>query len=80
MQSGLWALAVIGVLTSVVGAYYYLRVIKVMFFDEPEEAFDARPMSLSLVLGGAAAVTTLFVLFPAPVVEAAERAARVLFG
>ena len=80
VQSGLWALAVIGVLTSVIGAYYYLRVIKVMFFDDAVEAFDARPMSLSLVLGAAAAVTTLFVLFPSPVVEAAERAARVLFG
>ncbi len=80
VQSGLWALAVIGVLTSVVGAYYYLRIIKVMFFDEPMEAFDARPMSLSLVLGASAAVTTFFVLFPAPVVDAAERAARVLFG
>ena len=80
VQSGLWTLAVIGVLTSVIGAYYYLRVIKVMFFDEPQEAFDVRPMSLSLVLAGSAAVTAFFVLFPAPLVGAAEQAARVLFG
>jgi NADH-quinone oxidoreductase subunit N len=80
VQSGLWVLAVIGVLTSVVGAYYYLRIIKVMFFDEANEAFDARSMSLSLVLGLSTAVTTLFILFPSPVVGAAERAARVLFG
>jgi NADH:ubiquinone oxidoreductase subunit 2 (subunit N) len=33
VQSGLWALAVIGVLTSVVGAFYYMRIIKVMYFD-----------------------------------------------
>ena len=39
---GLWTLAVIGVLTSVVGAFYYLRIIKVMYFDAPEAAFDPR--------------------------------------
>lgn len=33
VQSGYIAVAVVGVLTSVVGAYYYLRVIRVMFFD-----------------------------------------------
>ena len=37
-------LAVIGVLTSVVGAYYYLRIVKVMYFDEPAGAFD-RPIA-----------------------------------
>ena len=34
------ALAVIGVVTSVVGAYYYLRIVKVMYFDEPAAAFE----------------------------------------
>ena len=43
VQSGMWTLAVIGVLTSVVGAYYYLRVVKVMYFDAPAAAFDPRP-------------------------------------
>jgi NADH-quinone oxidoreductase subunit N len=37
-QGGLFTLAVIGVLASVVGAYYYLRIIKVMYFDEPAPA------------------------------------------
>ena len=35
INAGLYALAVIGVLASVVGAYYYLRIIKIMWFDEP---------------------------------------------
>ena len=39
VQAGQWTLAVIGVLTSVVGAYYYLRVVKVMYFDAPAERF-----------------------------------------
>ncbi len=80
VQSGLWALAVIGVLTSVVGAYYYLRIIKVMYFDAPEEAFDRRPASVSLVAAGSGLFTTLFILFPAPFLTAADAAAKVLFG
>ena len=38
VKEGLWALAVFGVLASVVGAYYYVRIVKIMFFDEPESA------------------------------------------
>ena len=39
IKAGLYVLAVIGVLASVVGAYYYLAIIKVMYFDEPAEGF-----------------------------------------
>ena len=56
VQSGLWTLAVIGVLTSVVGAYYYIRIVKVMYFDAPDEAFDPRPASLSFVAAASGAV------------------------
>ena len=80
IQSGYITLAVIGVLTSVVGAYYYLRVVKVMYFDEPEAAFDGRASSVSFVLGVGAVVTALFIVFAGPVVGAAQSAARVLFG
>ena len=80
VQSGYWTLAVIGVLTSVVGAYYYLRVVKTMYFDEAQPAFDVRTPSLSFVAGVGAIVTTLFFVVPAPVVAAAQSAARVLFG
>ncbi len=80
VDSGLWTLAVIGVLTSVIGAFYYIRVIKVMYFDAPEEAFDPRPPSLSVLAGVSGLFTTLFFVFPAPIVGAAEAAAKVLFG
>ncbi len=80
VQAGYWTLAVIGVLTSVVGAYYYLRVIKVMYFDDAQPAFDARSPSLSFVAGVGALVTTLFFVFPAPIIGAAQSAAAVLFG
>jgi NADH-quinone oxidoreductase subunit N len=80
VDAGLWPLAVIGVLTSVIGAYYYIRIVKVMYFDDSVEAFDPRPASLSVVAGASALFTTLFFLFPAPLVGAAETAAKVLFG
>ena len=80
VQQGYWTLAVVGVLTSVVGAFYYLRIIKVMYFDAAVPAFDKRPLSLTFVAGVGAVVTTLFFIFPAPVVAAAQSAARVLFG
>ena len=79
VQSGLWTLAVIGVLTSVVGAFYYIRIIKVMYFDAPAEAFDRRPASLSFVVAAAGLFTTFFFVFPAPVVGAAQAAAKALF-
>jgi NADH-quinone oxidoreductase subunit N len=79
VQSGLWALAVIGVLTSVMGAFYYIRVVKVMYFDPPAEAFDRRPASLSFVVAATGLFTAFFFLFPAPVVDAAQLAARVIF-
>lgn len=80
VQAGYWTLAIIGVLTSVVGAYYYLRVIKVMYFDDAQPSFDVRSPSLSFVAGVGALVTTLFFVFPAPIVSAAQAAASVLFG
>jgi NADH-quinone oxidoreductase subunit N len=80
VQSGMWTLAIIGVLTSVVGCFYYLRIIKVMFFDAAEPAFDPRSGSLSFVAYTTGAFTLLFFIFPGPFVGAAGQAAKVLFG
>ena len=80
VQTGMWTLAVIGVLTSVVGAYYYLRIVKIMYFDPPEAAFDPRPASVSFVAAATGLFTMFFFLFPAPFVGAAQAAAKVLFG
>ena len=80
VDSGLWALAVIGVLTSVIGAYYYIRIIKVMYFDASAEPFDVRPASVSFVAIVGGLFTSFFFLFPAPLVAAAQVAAKVLFG
>jgi len=79
IKAGLVALAVVGVVTSVVGAYYYLRIVKVMYFDEPKETFEPMPIGVKVVLGLASVVVILFGLAPAPLVGAAGAAARSLF-
>lgn len=80
VQAGYWALALIGVLTSVVGAYYYLRIVKVMYFDAPAGAFDPRPAGLSVVLTVTGLFTMLFILFPAPLIAAAQAAITSILG
>jgi NADH-quinone oxidoreductase subunit N len=79
VDSGMWTLAVIGVLTSVVGCFYYLRIIKVMFFDPAEEHFDPRSSSLSFVAMATGIFTLAFFIFPAPFLGAAAQAAKSLF-
>jgi NADH-quinone oxidoreductase subunit N len=79
IKAGLYALAVIGVLASVVGAYYYLVIIKVMYFDDPAEKFQAMPNELKAVLGITGLFNLLFFVYPAPLVNAASLAAKSLF-
>ena len=80
IDAGMYTLAIIGVLTSVVGCFYYLRVIKVMFFDPAEAPFDARSGALSFVALATGAFTFAFMVFAAPFVGAATHAAKALFG
>jgi len=76
----LWTLAVIGVLTSIVGAYYYLRILKIMYFDAPLGAFDRRAPSLSFVVAASGIVTLFFILVAGPITAAAQAAASALLG
>jgi NADH-quinone oxidoreductase subunit N len=81
IDAKLTGLAVIGVVTSVVGAVYYLRIVKVMYFDEAEGAFD-RPITAELkgVLFVTSVITMFFFVLPGPVVGAAQAAASALFA
>lgn len=79
IEANLVALAVIGVVTSVVGAYYYLRIVKVMYFDEAGAAYDVMPIGVRLVLAVSSIFVVLFGIVPAPLVSAAGAAARSLF-
>ncbi len=79
VNEGLYTLAVVGVLTSVIGAFYYIRIIKIMHFDEAADPFDA-PMGREVwpVITITAAVTLLFFVYSAPLLDSAAVAARSL--
>jgi len=79
IKAGLYVLAVIGVLASVVGAYYYLAIIKTMYFDDTVEGFYKMPAELKVVLAICGLFNILFFLYPGPLVSAASAAARSLF-
>jgi NADH-quinone oxidoreductase subunit N len=78
--AGLYWLAVIGVVMSVVATYYYLKIVKVMFFDEAAPAFDAtRSVGNRIVLAVSVALVLLFVISPNALVESGRASAAVLF-
>ncbi|WP_298728303.1 NADH-quinone oxidoreductase subunit NuoN [uncultured Ferrovibrio sp.] len=80
INAGLYTLAVIGVLSSVVGAYYYLRIVKIMYFDEAAEPL-AKPVrgELGVVMTVTGLFTILYFVWPAPLLAAAQTAAKALF-
>ncbi|WP_421723717.1 NADH-quinone oxidoreductase subunit NuoN [Bauldia sp.] len=79
IDAGLYVLAVIGVLASVVGAYYYLRIVKIMYFDEPAAGFEPMSGELRVVLGLSSAFVLLFAVFGGEIGSAAARAAGTFF-
>jgi NADH-quinone oxidoreductase subunit N len=79
IQAGLYLLAVIGVLASVVGAYYYLRIVKIIYFDEPAGGFEPMPVELRVVLGVSGGLIILFVFIAGQVGTIAQVAAKTFF-
>jgi NADH-quinone oxidoreductase subunit N len=79
IKAGLYLLAVLGVVTSVVGAYYYLAIVKLMYFDEPVGKFEQMPYELRVVLAICGLFNIFFFLYPAPLVGIASAAAQSLF-
>mgnify|MGYP001574169125 FL=1 len=77
----MYVLAVVGLLCSVVAAFYYLRIIKVMFFDEPVDSFDKDiSFSMRVVIFLSVLFILLFILSPEALVVTCREAATALFG
>jgi len=79
IDAGFMWLAVIGVITSLISAFYYLRIVMVMWM-KPGEGIATTSLSLNLVVGFAALATFILGLAPNSLIAAAERALLVLFG
>jgi len=80
IDAHLYVLATFGVLTSVVAAYYYLRIVKVMYFDEPAAPFD-RDMgwSVATIAGVGTVFSVFFVINAGSLIAGAKTAAQVFF-
>ena len=80
IEAEMYVLAVIGVLSSVVAAYYYLRIVKVMYFDEAADPFDS-PVGgeISLIVAATSLFVLLYFAYPAPLLNSAQAAASALF-
>jgi NADH-quinone oxidoreductase subunit N len=80
VEAKLYVPAVLGVLASVVASYYYLRIVKVMYFDEPAEALDRPLFSVNRAVAFVAAIlVAVFSLAPQPLSLVAAAAAKGLF-
>ncbi len=82
-EAGLAWLAVIALILSVVGAFYYLRLVKVMWFDEPTREFVRAPRLVRVI-----AIVSVLLIFPLLIIPGisggaiglAEAAAQALFA
>jgi NADH-quinone oxidoreductase subunit N len=80
MAAHLYVPAVINIVASVIGAFYYLRFVKIMYFDEPARPFDRQSSpALGVIMAAATAFSVLYVFVPAPLVASADAAAQTLF-
>ncbi len=81
IDAKLYTLAIVGVLSSVVAAFYYLRIVKIMYFDEPVEELD-RPIGreMTVILLATGLPTLLFFAYPSPLLSAVAVAAKSLSG
>jgi NADH-quinone oxidoreductase subunit N len=81
IESGMYGLAVIGILTSVVAAFYYLRIVKLMYFDDLVDSFDTPiKRETGIILLGTGLIILLFFLQPGLLVDGAGTAAAALFA
>ena len=80
IESNLLLLAIVCILASVVGAFYYLRIIKVIYFDESKNSFDGfTHRSLGLLTHPSAILILIFCLYPLPLIKISNYAASSFF-
>jgi len=81
IEADLYTLAVLGVLASVVSSYYYLRIVKLMYFDNPLDSFDS-PIGkeISIVTIGMSVAVVFFIFIIWPILNTTAIAAATLFA
>ncbi len=80
IQAHLYVPAIINIVASVAGAFYYLRILQIMYFDEPVRGFDRGiGNGTQAIMWGTSFITMFFVVVPAPLIAIAGSAAHALF-
>ena len=79
VNANLHWLVVVGVINTVVSAYYYLRIVKAMYLEPPDDETPVRAgLPSALAVAAAAAAVLFFGVYPTPLIEAAKNAVNVL--
>ena len=78
VKADMLLLAIVAVLASVVAAFYYIRIVIVMFVKEPKEKFSAIDGKIGAMMVLATIFVVFFIVHPSPLVEAAAQAAKSL--
>ena len=65
IESGMYTLAIVGLLTTVISAFYYLRIIKIIYFDEIKNPFDnIKNLGITSTVFLSCSILILFFLYP----------------
>ena len=65
IESGMYTLAIVGLLTTVISAFYYLRIIKIIYFDEIKDSFDTiKNLGATSTILLSCIILALFFLYP----------------
>ena len=74
LEQSMYSLAVIGLLSTVVAAFYYLRIIKVIYFDKEKDKYDTdHSMWLKFSLTFSTLLILAYFIFPSPLIEVVSR-------
>jgi len=74
LEQSMYFLAIVGLLSTVVAAFYYLRIIKIIYFDKEKEMYDTdHSLWLKLSLAGSTLFILIYFIFPSQLIEVVSR-------
>ena len=70
IEKSMYSIVIIGLISAVISAFYYLRIIKIIYFDKPVDEFDANHgVGLKLTLGITTLITLFYFIYPSKIIE-----------
>tara|TARA_B100000575_G_C22544916_1_gene348960 strand:- start:164 stop:484 length:321 start_codon:yes stop_codon:yes gene_type:complete len=74
LEQSMYFLAIVGLLSTVVAAFYYLRIIKIMYFDKEKEKYDTdHGLWIKISLTASTVLILLYFIFPSQLIEVVSR-------